>query len=237
MSTSTETQSRSKGRSSNKRPGEGARWNNAVSSPDEQYQLKKQAVITEAAKAFGRRGYKNVSLDEIALALNVTKPALYYYFKNKQELIYECHELVMQVGDQVLQEAMATDSSGYVKITTFIKNYLALLTNGLGAPAILYDLAAMSPADQKKIKARRRKFNQQLRQIIEDGIQDGSIAPCDPKLAVFWFMSAISALPLWYDADGALGGEEIADAYIEFLTKGIAAVRQADGISDPDNGN
>lgn len=201
----------------------GARWNNAVSGPDELYQLKKQAVIAEAAKAFGRHGANNVSLDEIAAALNVTKPALYYYFRNKQELIYECHELVMRIGDQVLQDAIASESTGYVRITTFIRNYLALLTNQLGAPAILHDLSAMTEADQKKIILRRRKFNQELRQILEDGIRDGSIAPCDPKLAVFWFMGAISSIPQWYSTDGALHGEEIADAFIGFLADGIRA--------------
>jgi AcrR family transcriptional regulator len=194
-----------------------------VSAPDEQYQLKRQAVIAEAAKAFGRHGAKNVSLDEIAATLNVTKPALYHYFKNKQELIYECHELVMRIGDQVLQDALSSESTGYVRITTFIKNYLALLTDQFGAPAILHDLSAMTSSDQKKIVLRRRKFNQQLREILEDGIRDGSIAPCDPKLAVFWFMGAVSSIPQWYRTDGPLHGQQIADAFIGFLSNGIAA--------------
>ena len=60
-----------------KRPAKSVKWNNAVGGADEQYQLKKQAVIAEASRTFGRHGYKNVSLDEIAAALNVTKPALY----------------------------------------------------------------------------------------------------------------------------------------------------------------
>jgi len=53
-----------------RRPGKGVKWNNAVGGADEQYQLKKQAVIAEASRTFGRHGYKNVSLDEIAAALN-----------------------------------------------------------------------------------------------------------------------------------------------------------------------
>ena len=149
-----------------KRPVEGVRWKNVVSAPDEHYQLKKQAVIAEAARAFGRHGANNVSLDQIAAALNVTKPALYYYFKNKQELIYECHELVMRIGDQVLEDAVASESTGYVRITTFIKNYLAVLTDQFGAPAILHDFSAMTPSDQNKIVLRRRRFTQQLRQIL-----------------------------------------------------------------------
>ncbi|RYH70990.1 MAG: TetR/AcrR family transcriptional regulator [Alcaligenaceae bacterium] len=202
-------------------PVKGPRWKNAAATPDDQYRLKRQVVIAEAAKTFGRHGAANVSLDQIAAALNVTKPALYYYIKNKQELIYECHELVMRSGDQVLQDAIASQSTGYGRITTFIKNYVALLTDELGAPAILHDLSAMSQADQKKIVLRRRKFDQQLRELVEAGILDGSIAQCDSKLAVFWFMSAVSSIPQWYRTEGSLHGEQIADAFIRFLSAGI----------------
>lgn len=100
MSQSIEAEPKPRVRSATKRATKGARWNNAVSGADEQYELKRQAVIAEASKAFGRQGSQNVSLDEIANALNVTKPALYYYFKSKQELIYECHELAMKIGDR-----------------------------------------------------------------------------------------------------------------------------------------
>lgn len=225
MSSSIDTQPRHKVRRVTKRGGAGVRWNNAVGGPDEQYQLKKQAVIAEAAKAFGRRGYKNVSLDEIALALNVTKPALYYYFKSKQELIYECHELSMRIGDEVLQDAIASEANGYERIAAFVRNYVELLTDRLGAAAILRDVSAMTPADQKKIRLRRRKFDLQLRKVLEDGIQDGSIEPCDPKLAVFWFMAAVGSISQWYDPNGSLRGHQVADAFINFLSNGIRSTK------------
>lgn len=92
------------------------RWNNLVKSQDEQYQLKRQAVIAEASRAFGHRGYQNVSLDEIAKSLNVTKPALYHYIKSKQELLYECHKLSMEIGDEALEKALTTGKNGLEKL-------------------------------------------------------------------------------------------------------------------------
>jgi len=204
-----------------KRPARKTKWNNAVGGADEQYQLKKQAVIAEASRAFGRNGYQNVSLDEIANTLNVTKPALYYYFKNKQELIYECHELSMKLGDQALKDAIASEKTGYGRIATFLRNYVSLLTGEMGAPAILHDLSAMTAAHQKKITARRRQFDLELRQVFEDGIRDGSIAPCDAKLAVFWFMGAVTSIPQWFHAEGSLSGDQVAGIFLQLLTRGI----------------
>ena len=221
MSTQIEAKPKSRPRDPAKRSGKGAKWNNAVSGADEQYQLKKQAVIAEASRAFGRHGYKTVSLDEIAKTLNVTKPALYYYFKNKQELVYECHELAMHLGDRVLQDAIASENTGFGRISVFIKNYISLLTDEMGAPAILQDFSGMTVADQKKITLRRRKFDQELRKVLEGGVQDGSIAPCNVKLAVFWFMGAVSSITQWMHIDGSLGSDEVADIFIGFLAHGI----------------
>lgn len=222
MSTQIEVKSKTKAVKNIKREAvKGPRWNNAVGGADEQYQLKKHAVIAEAARAFGRHGYKNVTLDEIAKALNVTKPALYYYFKNKQELVYECHELAMQLGDRALLNAIASENTGYGRIAAFIKNYISMLTDEMGAPAILQGFSGMSTVHQKLIILRRRKFDQELRHVIEDGVQDGSIAPCNEKLAVIWFMGAVSSIPQWLRSDGCLRSAEVAEIFIDFLAHGI----------------
>src|SRR5271168_1406261 len=52
--------------------------------------VKREAVIRAAARAFSERGYHNTSIDEIAAALNVTKPTIYYYVANKEQLLLEC---------------------------------------------------------------------------------------------------------------------------------------------------
>jgi len=53
-------------------------------------EVKREAVIRAAAHAFNRKGYHNTSLDDIAAALDVTKPTVYYYVTNKEQLLFEC---------------------------------------------------------------------------------------------------------------------------------------------------
>src|ERR1700751_1142135 len=53
-------------------------------------EVKREAVIRAAAHAFNLKGYHNTSLDDIAAALEVTKPTVYYYVTNKEQLLYEC---------------------------------------------------------------------------------------------------------------------------------------------------
>jgi AcrR family transcriptional regulator len=47
---------------------------------------KKDEILKIALSYFSKNGYENTSLEEIAKDANITKPAIYYYFKNKREL-------------------------------------------------------------------------------------------------------------------------------------------------------
>ncbi len=54
------------------------------------HDVKRDAVVRTAARAFAERGFHNTSLDDIAKALDVTKPTIYYYVTNKEELLFQC---------------------------------------------------------------------------------------------------------------------------------------------------
>jgi AcrR family transcriptional regulator len=56
---------------------------------DNRFMEKKAAVLTAAAGLFNRQGFENTPLSDLADALNVTKPTLYYYVSSKDELLLE----------------------------------------------------------------------------------------------------------------------------------------------------
>lgn len=212
--------------SKRRRPGaDGARrraaWNNAIPDRADDAKRKRQALIAEAARAFGHRGFHNVSLDEVAIALNVSKPTLYNYVSSKHELLYECYNLSLDLGDVAVQQALSQPGNSFEKLTRFMTLYIEMLTEHLGPAAVFYEFYSMRPDDREKIQKRRRQFDRMFRELITKGIEDGSIAECDPRLAVVWFMSAISSIPRWYDPKGEKTGHDIAEAFTSFLRNGI----------------
>lgn len=199
----------------------GQRWANSAADISHLRAYKRQALIREASYAFGRFGYIDTSLEDIARKLNLSKAALYYYVKSKDELLYECYMLALDLGDQALGRAVSEGKSGLDKIKIFIGSYIELLTTELDAAAILLDYSYLNADMRAKIQQRRKDHDRILRQMILDGISDGSCGQCDPKLAVFWFMGAINSIARWYDADGSLDGAAIAEAYIHLAVNGF----------------
>ena len=122
---------------------------------------------------------------------------------------------------QLSEEGTDAYESARARIAAFIRIYVPALTGELGAPALLRSDSALTPAQVKRTRERRRQFDLRLRGLVEDGIRDGTILPCDSKFAVNWFMGAVASIPDWFDNQGERTGEQIAEIFVSFLARGI----------------
>ena len=64
-------------------------------------------ILKSAAKAFRRLGYHGATVEQIAAALHMKKGNLYYYFKNKEEILFACHQYSLDRLMQMLEERAA----------------------------------------------------------------------------------------------------------------------------------
>jgi AcrR family transcriptional regulator len=200
-----------------------ATWNKTVQSRDQQFSLKRTALLKQAARAFSSQGYHGTSLDDVAKTLGVTKPALYYYVKNKQEILFECHMLSQDLGDRAFEQALKVGGTSREIILRIGQIYIELLTSEIGACAVLAEFHALDPANREIVAARRDKFARRFRKLIEKGIADGSVRSVDPNLTVFFFMGAVNWMTRWFDSDGSRSGDEVAKIFADLLDHGISA--------------
>ena len=206
------------------RRARGGAWGNVVASQDEQFRLKRNALLREAARAFNARGFHNTSLDDVAAALGVTKAALYHYVRSKQEILYECHMMAYDLGDQALAYAQEHGRDGLGKTRLCARRFLELYGDEMGRFAVLSEHEALDPAQRAAVLARRDAFDRAMRRLVEEGIADGSIRPLDAKLAVLFYMGAVNWMATrWYRPDGPLAPTEIAAGFEELFTRAIRA--------------
>jgi AcrR family transcriptional regulator len=192
-----------------------------VVSRDEQFRLKRNALLREAAGAFAARGYHATSLDDVAASLGVTKAALYHYVRSKQEILFECHMRSMDLGDEALEYARAHGRNGFERVTTLARRYIELITGEMGRMAALSEYDALDDRSKEIIAARRDRWDRAMREMIAEGVADGSIRAVDPKLAVFYFMGAVNWMTRWYRPDGGAAGAEIATTFSDLFGEGI----------------
>ncbi len=192
-------------------------------SRNEQRQSKRDAVLGAAAQAFRRQGFHATSMDDIAEALGVTKGALYRYVKAKDEILFECYRMAEAIGDLALEQANAVPGSGMAKLGAFFAEFIErYLRSNFASPAMV-DLDVLSPAQRQAIVKGRDRIDTGLRAIVEEGIADGSIRPCEAKFAVLYLMGSVNWMPSWYSTEGQLSPEELARSFVATMVAGLAA--------------
>jgi AcrR family transcriptional regulator len=187
---------------------------------------KREAILATAAQLFLEKSYGRTSLNDVAQRLSITKPAIYHYFRSKEHILVECYRLGTAMISETLDQIAAHCGTGLEKVAAFIDSYANIMTVNFGRCVMRLDEGDLSSDARAEIRARKKTVDRRLRSFIQEGIEDGSITPCDPKLAAFSIAGALNWICMWYEPGGALSPEEIATHFVRTLTQGLARERQ-----------
>lgn len=164
-------------------------------------------ILREAIRLFGRNGYAATSVREVVEAAGVTKPTLYYYFKNKEDLFREAVD-VQVVGltwlvDQVLEgEGPVRD-----RLHTFLAMYVGGAVSNPDSVRLMMASAAAGAQPRVDVFERIHAQLQRLHVVIVEGVSRGELrAGIDPHVAVSMLVGAANAAFV-----GALLGDEVPD--------------------------
>jgi AcrR family transcriptional regulator len=186
-------------------------------------ETKREAVLQTAAQLFLEKSYSRTSMNDLAERLNITKPALYHYFHNKEEVLLECYRLGTAMIEEILNDIAAHCGTGLEKVEAFIYSYANVMTVNFGRCVMRLDEGDLSSGAFAEVRGYKRKIDRRLRTFIQEGIADGSITPCDPKIAAFSIAGAVNWICIWYKPKGPLSAQEIATQFARTLTQGLTA--------------
>lgn len=206
------------GRPANDQPSPWMPFENRRRARDE----KREAVLRTAVQLFLEQGYHRATLNEVAERLNITKPALYNYFRSKEDILFECWALGQEQVDGFIAAIDGSRQTGIGKLRALVHSYAETMATDFGASLVRFDPRDLSPANAKIVRAAKRGIDQTFRRYIAEGIADGSIKPCDPKMAAFAIAGSLNWIGHWYQRGGELTPDAIADDFAERLTEGLA---------------
>lgn len=192
---------------------------------------KREEILRAAARAFSRKGYHGTSLEDIADELLMTKGSLYYYFKDKEHILFECHDNSLNKVLENLENVKSETGPADEKLRDLIVSHVNVMLDTLQGSTLALDFNALSDDLLKQVVDKRDAFERGIRDIIQQGIDSGIFQPVDTKLSVFMIMGAINWITKWYRADGRYNAEDIgpfyADLFIAGLKSGNLAVATA----------
>ena len=180
-------------------------------------------ILKAAAKSFRRLGYHGATVEQIAAALHMKKGNLYYYYRNKEEILFACHQYSLDQLTQLLDEVNRSELGPDEKLRRLIAAFVHTILDELHGTALFLDLEALGPAHLKTVIARRDRFERGVRRILEDGIESGRFASGNPKLLAFALFGAVNWIPRWFNPEGPASSQQIADLFADFFIRGLKA--------------
>lgn len=190
---------------------------------------KRAAVLKAAVRMFNERGFFATSLDDVAASLGVSKRTIYHYLSSKDQVLLECLTIGLEQLLEAAAQARQEEGTGRDRLVKFLRRYAEINMNDFGRCVIRTGEEALSADSLPRYRAMKRDIDRELRSLIAQAIEDGSIAPVDVKIAAFTVAGAINWPARWYKPEGAESPEQLAVAIVDLLLRGLGASGQAPG--------
>jgi len=196
---------------------------------DEEYELRRTRILTEAAKVFRQKGYNSATMEDLANALGVTKAAVYYYYPKKHDILLEICE---QALDRALERIRLNDAGkpAVERLQQLVADHVEIMTDNLEEWTVFFqELDLRKDPRARRVLARQREFGERVEELIQAGIDSGEFrSDADVKLVSVGILGMCNWLYRWFRATGR-SPEEIIHEFNALIGHGL--------LSRPDSAN
>lgn len=183
----------------------------------------RDTILSHAARMFSDKGYEQTSLQDVANAVGLSKAAVYHYFPTKQA-IYD--EIVINLLDGLLRHVQAgvtSAGSSADRLKLFMTSHADYFENNyISFITVLHGVGGIGRAvtDDRQI-AVRNDYETLLRNILVEGIENGSFAIKDVQVGSIAVLSMLNWMSRWYKPGGRKRAADVAEDYFRILYFGF----------------
>jgi AcrR family transcriptional regulator len=189
------------------------------------YQARRLEILRAAGREFRTRGFAETGMREIAAAADLSPANLYNYFRGKDELLFFCQDSALDRLISNLEKTRRVRISATEKLCTVITFHLHCVLDEVEGSAAHLLTNSFPHHLQKRLLAKRDRYEQGLRHLIAAGIRSAEFVPADPSLATRAILGALNSTVLWFNPQGPLTAEELADNFATYLIRGLCGAR------------
>ena len=156
----------------------------------------RQRLLEGAAELFTRKGYAATTVREIVAAAGVTKPVLYYYFRNKEGIYLELMQEAFAKMDDLVAISLEEQGSPIQKLLSLCDRAYSLFMENIKAVRVMYAIyyGPHQGAPFFDFDAYHLKFLEAIRRLIEEGIRKGEFRKGNAEDMTWLILGAINVV-------------------------------------------
>ncbi|GAA5201599.1 TetR/AcrR family transcriptional regulator [Rugosimonospora acidiphila] len=182
-------------------------------------------VLDAAVELFAQQGFDATSVQEVVERAQVTKGAMYHYFRSKDDLLYEIYHELISVQLAGLERIQAVREPAPRELRALITDLVVTTAAQLGAATVsARELHRLAGDKSAALRAQRRRYHEAVRELVERGQRDGEFTDTvSAQTVTLMVFGIVNQLPQWYRPDGPTTPRELADEIAGFVLAGLGA--------------
>ena len=186
--------------------------------------LNRDDIVAGAGRRFATHGYHGTSMRDLGDDLGIHGSSLYSHVGGKQELLVAVVERGAAFFEQAAADAFAKNSAPRERIRGLVSGHIGvLLDHRPEARTYLTEVDFLDDEERRRVNEVRDRYEVAYRSTIAEGItHDVFRSDCNPRLAAIYVLSILNALDRWYDEEGRLTRDEVAEDIYQFVISGLS---------------
>ena len=190
------------------------------------YEARRQEIIDTAASLFAEKGYAATGTAELCNAVGLGKGALYHYIGSKENLLVEIQDrvLIPLLAEARIIAALA-DEEPLVRLRLLSQALLEIIFARVDHIWVYeHDYRHVTGPNRKRLVRQRHEFEDLVRDLIREAMEDGALRTVDLRLAVLQFLNLHNHTYQWAHTAGAgWTPARLAAEYCTTMFLGLAA--------------
>lgn len=182
----------------------------------------KDKITRVAIELFHQKGYFATSVSEIASQCGIQKASIYYHYPSKENILFHIQRVTMDELTGYLRGNLDGRDDIEARMRAAVRSHVRFHLHRQKETFIANsELRGLTPAHYQEIVEKRDEYEQIFQQIIREGCETGVFAPVDVKILSYAILTLCNAGAIWYNPEGRMPVDTIADIYETFVLRGL----------------
>ena len=186
---------------------------------------RRRRIEDVASDLFREQGYAATSVRDIARALDIQGASLYAHVTSKEDVLWAIVDRAAtrfeQAADAAGERARPNDHTA--RMAELARAHVRTIAEDVGAASVFVaEWRALGGERRAAILERRDAYERRFRELIAAGISSGEFRMTDPALASMFILGALNSIATWYDPNGRLTADRIADYAVDLAIRTLA---------------
>lgn len=188
---------------------------------ERKHTLVRDEILLSATRLFAERGFRAISMDDIAATLEYTKSVIYYYFKSKNQILWQIVCRTLERYESDIEEIRARKEDPAKTLRDMLHQHALLVMNHSEWSAIFNrEMSELAPAQQQQVSRMKRAYDAKFWETYQSGVAAGAFRDLPVHIVIGGMLGMCNWLYTWYSPKGPMSAEEIANHFVELVVDG-----------------